>query len=371
MRGEPARPIVIAAGGTGGHFFPAEALAAELVRRGHRVALMTDGRSGGERSPVFAGREVFVLRGAGVAGRGVRRALQAGGALAAGTLQAKRILGRLEPAAIVGFGGYPSVPPVLAARLLGRRPRVILHEQNAILGRANRLLARWADALASGMPDTERLPPKPAATLTGNPIRPEIVTLAGQGYTPPDPAAPIRLLVTGGSQGARVFSEALPAALGRLPDALLSRLRIAQQCRPEDLERVRTAYAALHVEAELSPFFPDMAARLAAAHFVIARAGASTVAELAVAGRPALLVPFPHAIDAHQSFNARAVGADVLEQSTFQANPAILADTLAKRLGDPAGLATQAATIASRAVPDAAARLADLVEQTALQEIRV
>jgi len=129
MRGEPARPIVIAAGGTGGHFFPAEALAAELVRRGHRVALMTDGRSGGERSPVFAGREVFVLRGAGVAGRGVRRALQAGGALAAGTLQAKRILGRLEPAAIVGFGGYPSVPPVLAARLLGRRPRVILHEQ--------------------------------------------------------------------------------------------------------------------------------------------------------------------------------------------------------------------------------------------------
>jgi len=221
------------------------------------------------------------------------------------------------------------------------------------------------------MPDTERLPPKPAATLTGNPIRPEIVTLAGQGYTPPDPAAPIRLLVTGGSQGARVFSEALPAALGRLPDALLSRLRIAQQCRPEDLERVRTAYAALHVEAELSPFFPDMAARLAAAHFVIARAGASTVAELAVAGRPALLVPFPHAIDAHQSFNARAVGADVLEQSTFQANPAILADTLAKRLGDPAGLATQAATIASRAVPDAAARLADLVEQTALQEIRV
>lgn len=369
MRGEAARPIVIAAGGTGGHFFPAEALAGELVRRGHRVALMTDARSGGERSAVFSGREAFVLPGAGIAGRGVRRGVQALIALASGVLEARRVLGRLEPAAIVGFGGYPSVPPVLGARWLKRRPVVILHEQNAVLGRANRLLARFADRLALGVADTRRLPRRPPHEVTGNPVRAEIAALAGGHYHPPEPDAPIHVLVTGGSQGARVFSEALPKALALLPGRLRERLRLVQQCRPEDLDRVRAAYAELGIAAELSPFFADIALRLAQADFVIARAGASTVAELALAGKPALLVPFPHAIDNHQLFNARAVHALAIEQSEFERRPQRLAQRLLEHLDSPDLLATAAHAIAQHAIPDAAARLADLVEHALSKEI--
>ena len=363
MRGQPVRPVVIAAGGTGGHFFPAEALAAELLSRGHRVALMTDARSGGLRSEVFAGRETFVLRGAGIAGRGTLRAGQAALALAAGTGQARRILSTLGALAIVGFGGYPCVAPVLACRLLRRRPVVVLHEQNAVLGRANRALARFADRLALGMAATTRLPPFAATAVTGNPVRPAVRALAGLDYAPPAPDGPVNLLVIGGSQGARAFSDALPEAVAWLPDALRARLRIQQQCRPEDLPRVRAAYAAQGVEAELSAFFPNMAARLAAAHLVVARAGASTVAELGVIGRPALLVPLPASIDGHQRANAHASGADVLEQAEFENAPPVLAEALAARLSSPARLAGQAAEAARAGIPDAAARLADLVEQ--------
>ena len=369
MRGEKVRPIVIAAGGTGGHFFPAEALAAELAARGHRIALMTDARSGGERSKVFQGRDAFVLQGAGIAGRGLRRGVQAGLALASGTAQARAILSGLDAAAIVGFGGYPSVPPVLASRLLRRRPRVILHEQNAVLGRANRLLARLADGLALGVAETRRLPRRPPSTVTGNPVRPEIAALAGLPYLPPEPDGPVRLLVTGGSQGARVFSQALPAAIGLLPAGLRARLRLTQQCRPEDLERVRAAYAEAGIQAELSPFFADMAQRLAAADFVIARAGASTVAELAIAGRPALLVPFPHAIDNHQLDNARAIDALVIEQSDFEHRPDVLAEKLRPRLESSDWLMIAAHAIAAHAIPDAAERLADLVESALTKEV--
>jgi UDP-N-acetylglucosamine--N-acetylmuramyl-(pentapeptide) pyrophosphoryl-undecaprenol N-acetylglucosamine transferase len=368
VRGEAVRPIVIAAGGTGGHFFPAEALGAELARRGHRIALMTDARSSGERSAVFAGRESFVLPGAGIAGRGLRRGTKALMGIAAGTLEARRILGRLEPSVIVGFGGYPSVPPVLAARS-GRRPSVILHEQNAVLGRANRLLARFANQLALGVADSARLPTRPPHIVTGNPVRPEIAALAGLPYAPPDDAAPLHVLVIGGSQGARVFSDALPRAFALLPETLRARLRLVQQCRPEDLDRVRAAYAGLGIAAELSPFFPDIAARLAGADFVIARAGASTIAELAIAGRPALLVPFPHAIDNHQLFNARAIDAIVLEQSEFEPRIERLADRLMRCLGNPDLLATAAHAIAQHAIPDAAHRLADTVEAALPQEI--
>lgn len=371
MRGEPVRPIVIAAGGTGGHLFPAEALAKELVGRGHRVTLMTDSRSRGQDSAVFAGREAYVLRGAGIAGRGARRALRGLAALASGTVQARAILGRVGASAIVAFGGYPSVPPVLASRTLRRRPRVILHEQNAVLGRANRLLSRFADHLALGMRRTARLPPKLLVTVTGNPVRPEIAALAGSDYVPPTPDEPIRLLVTGGSQGARIFSEALPQAIRMLPVRLRGRLQLTQQCRPEDLDRVRAAYAEMGMEAELSPFFTDMADRLASAHFVIARAGASTVAELGVIGRPALLIPFPHAIDDHQHFNAVAVGAAVLEQAEFEGRPQVLADALTRRLANPEAMAEQARAIAAQGIPDAAPRLADLVEQTVAEEISV
>ncbi len=355
-------PIVIAAGGTGGHFFPAEALAAALIARGHRVVLMTDARSGALSSPVFAGREQFVLRGAGIAGRGVVRGVRAVLGLAAGTLQARAVLQRLDAAVVVGFGGYPSVPPVLAARLLGRRPFIVLQEQNAVLGRANRFLSRFADVLALGMAGTRGIPPRVRCEVTGNPVRPAIAALAGAGYTPP--MASINLLVLGGSLGARVFSDVVPAAIAALPAALRARMAVAQQCRAEDLARVRAQYEACGVSADLAPFFQDVAARLARAHLVIGRAGASTVAELAVAGRPAILVPLPGAIDDHQAANAAALGgARVMAQRDFTA--AALAALLTEMLADTGLLADAARRAAASAQADAAGALAALIERHA------
>ncbi len=363
------RPVVVAAGGTGGHFFPAEALAEELMRRGQRAVLMTDARSGGLASPVFEGRERFVLAGGGIAGRGMGRALQSVAALAAGTWQARRILARLRPAAIVGFGGYPCVAPVIASRFLADRPALILHEQNGVLGRANRMLCRRADVLALSFAGTARVPEGVRTEVTGNPVRPVITA---QPYTPP--GAEIRLLVIGGSLGARVFSDIVPPSLALLPATLRARLVVTQQCRAEDLDRVRAAHAVSGIAATLAPFFADVAGLLAGAHLVIARAGASTVAELAVVGRPAILVPLPSAIDDHQSANAAALGdgAWVMPQAT--ATPSALAERLAELFGDPGALARAASAAARARRPDAAARLADLVEhaidKTALQERR-
>ena len=251
MRGPTVRPIVIAAGGTGGHFFPAEALAAELVARGHRIVLMTDARSGGLSSAVFAGHERFVIRGAGIAGRGLWRGIKAVGALAAGVVQARAILAGLGAGAVVGFGGYPCVAPVLAAGLVRPKPAVILQEQNAVLGRANRFLAQRADVLALGFAATALVPSFVRTEVTGNPVRPAIAALARTSYVAP--AGRLRLLVLGGSLGARVFSDVVPAALALLPVALRERLSVVQQVRAEDLERVRAAYRASGVAAELSP----------------------------------------------------------------------------------------------------------------------
>ena len=362
MRGPAVFPIVIAAGGTGGHFYPAEALASELLARGRRVALMTDSRSSGLQSPVFAGVDQFVISGAGIAGRGAVRAGKAIVALTGGVLQARQILARSNAAAVVGFGGYPCVAPVLATRLMRHRPRVILHEQNAVLGRANRFLARHADRLALSFAATSRVPPNASTVVTGNPVRPAIATLATLTYEPPTER--VRLLVLGGSLGARVFSDVVPAALAALPDELLARLSVVQQCRPEDLGRVRAAYDLAGIDAELATFFPDVADRLAATHLVVARAGASTVAELAVAGRPAILVPLPGAIDDHQSANALALaearGASVIAQRDL--SPDVLRDRLAALLASPDMLSHAALAARSIARPDATARLADLVE---------
>lgn len=357
------RPIVIAAGGTGGHFFPAEALAAELVARGERVALMTDARSASYASPAFASAERFVLEGSGLAGHGLIKAAKGLLALAAGTMQARGLLGRLDAAAVVGFGGYPSVPPVLAAGLMGgRRPVVVLHEQNAVLGRANRLLSRKADLLALSFARTRRVPEGARAEVAGNPVRPALAELAGRTYHAPEPGGAIRLFVTGGSLGARVFSEVVPAAIERLPAELRARLVITQQARAEDLDRVREAYAAAGVPAELAPFFGDMATRFSTAHLVIARAGASTIAELACAGRPAFLIPLPSAIDDHQSANAQALvtagAAQLMPQAGF--SPESLAAALVEWLTTPGRLGQAAAALAPLARPDAARTLADL-----------
>ena len=366
MRGPAVRSVVIAAGGTGGHFFPAEALAAALIGRGHRVVLMTDARSGGLSSATFAGHERHVLHGAGIAGRGIWRGAKAVAGMTAGVAQARGILAGLRAGCVVGFGGYPCVAPVLAARLLRRRPAVILHEQNAVLGRANRLLAGSADVLALGFARTKAIPARARTEVTGNPVRPAIAALAGAPYTAPSCVAsePIRLLVLGGSLGARVFSDVVPGAIGLLPADLRSRLRVVQQTRPEDLARVEAAYAGFGMTAELSPFFADVAERLEAAHLVIGRAGASTVAELSVVGRPAILVPLPGAIDDHQWANARALGqaggACVIPQPAF--DQTLLAGRLAELLTGPAALQRMAEAAGLQASADAADHLADLVE---------
>ncbi len=361
-------PIAIAAGGTGGHFFPAEALAATLIARGRRVVLLTDARSGGLKSAVFAGGETHVLPGAGIAGRSLVQAFKAVLSLAAGVFRARSVLSRLGAGALVGFGGYPCVPPLVAIRLLRRRPAVILHEQNAVLGRANRSQAATANCLALSFAGTTRVPGGTRTEVTGNPVRPAIAALAGAAY--PAIGETFSLLILGGSLGARVFSDVVPEAVLALPAALRARVRVTQQCRPEDLERVRAAYASAGVQADLAAFFGDVADRLRDAHLVIARAGASTVSELAVVGRPAILVPLPTAIDDHQTGNARALadagGAWLMPQTAFTA--AALTAKLTDLLNDPTALATAAAAARTQARPDAAAALADLVESLMNQE---
>lgn len=357
-----ARPIAIAAGGTGGHLFPAEALAAELMARGRRVVLFTDARSAAFDSPAFAAAERFVLKGSGIAGRGLVRGARGLAALAAGTWTARGLLKRLDAAVVVGFGGYPSIPPALAALTLGRRrPAVVLHEQNAVLGRANRALAKRADLLALAYARTARVPAGAHALHVGNPVRPALAALVGQPY--PAGTGALRLLVIGGSLGARVFSDLIPPAIAALPDSLRARLVVAQQVRVEDQERVRDAYAGTGIPVELSPFFPDIAGRLAGAHLVIARAGASTVAELACAGRPSVLIPLPSAIDDHQRANAAALAESGAAQLLLQPGltPAALATALEAWLAAPERLAEAARHAASLARPQAARELADAV----------
>jgi UDP-N-acetylglucosamine--N-acetylmuramyl-(pentapeptide) pyrophosphoryl-undecaprenol N-acetylglucosamine transferase len=334
--------FVIAAGGTGGHLFPAEALAGELTRRGERVDLVTDARS-----EAFAERLARVAVHRVRAGRpqgGPWRAARGFAELAFGTFAARRLLRRLAPRCVVGFGGYPSLPTMLAASSLGLP--LLIHEQNAVLGRANRLLAGKAKAIATAFPMTLGLRPQDAsrASHTGNPVRPAILACAAAPYAPPAPQGPIELLVIGGSQGARVLSEIVPPALAMLPEALRRRLRVVEQARPEDRDGVAEAYRREAIAAEIQSFFRDMPERLERAHLLICRAGASTIAELAAVGRPALLIPYPYAMDDHQSANARAFaeagGGWVIPQKELSAEG--LARRLADLLGDGEALAEAA-----------------------------
>jgi UDP-N-acetylglucosamine--N-acetylmuramyl-(pentapeptide) pyrophosphoryl-undecaprenol N-acetylglucosamine transferase len=267
----------------------------------------------------------------------------------------------LQPGAVVAFGGYPAVPPVLAAVLMGRRPRILLHEQNAVLGRANRLLARFADTLVVSFEKTSAVPAGVKTVLLGNPVRPAVVALQGQGYAPPGDK--IELLILGGSLGAKVFGTLLPQALALLPAALRARLVVTQQCRTEELGAARSALKDAGIEAELAPFFNDVAARLQRAHLVIARAGASSVAEIAVAGRPAIFIPLPSAIDDHQRANADALvearAAWRLDQAGLSAQA--LADKIESILMKPETLVTAAQAAANAGRADAAERLAQLV----------
>lgn len=351
--------VVLAAGGTGGHVFPAQALAAELQRRDRAVAVITDARGAEFEGNITTYRIRAPRLSSSLAGIAA-----AVGNAGVGLMQAWRILHRLKPGIVVGFGGYASVPTMLAARLLALP--CILHEQNAVLGRANRLLARYADRIAVSFGEVDAIQARDLDKLvrTGNPVRPAIAALAQRPYAPPSAGGPINILVLGGSQGARIFSEVIPEALLALPANLRSRIHITQQCRPEDLEGVRGRYAGTEIHAELSPFFADMPERLADAHLVIARAGASTVAELIAAGRPAILVPYPFAMDDHQTANARSVDAAaaawLMPQGAF--SPQALAARIEAFLLLPKTLEAAAEHAASLFQSDAAARLADLVE---------
>ena len=349
--------ILLAAGGTAGHLFPAAALAAVLDARGHETALVTDRRTAERARDTWS--TVHVVGSGGLVGKsGAARAKNAA-AIAAGTWAARRVISRERPAVVVGFGGYPSVPPVLAARLVAFRPRIVLHDQNAVLGSANRALARVCDAVATSFETVGGLPAATRRVLSGNPVRPAIGAI-GSWRRPVDGCD---ILVLGGSLGARVFSDVVPAALAALPRPV----RVAQQARPEDVERVRAEYAAAGIDAEISPFFADVAARLERASLVIARSGGSTVAELAASGRPSILVPLPIAANDEQSANARALeavgAATVVRQDAFTS--AWLADTLRHLLSDPDALARQAAAARRIHLPNAAESLADLVEELA------
>lgn len=353
--------FVLAAGGTGGHLFPAQALAERLVLHGAAVCLATDRRADAF-APSVPGIGIQEIC-AGRLGGGPLQSARGLAAMAIGLLQARRLLRRLDPAAVVGFGGYPSVPTMLAASQLGF-PTVI-HEQNAVLGRANRLLAARVVRISTGFADTAGLRPadQARAAYTGNPVRPAIAAVAPLAYRPPRAGAPLELLILGGSQGARIFAEIVPPALAALPQDLRSALRVSQQARGEDCARVAALLEAAGIAAEVKSFFTDVPERLARAQLVICRAGASTVSELAAVGRPALLVPYPHATDDHQTANARAftnAGAGwVIPQSGLSAS--MLTEILTERLADAAGLGQTAARARRFACDDAAERLAAIV----------
>jgi UDP-N-acetylglucosamine--N-acetylmuramyl-(pentapeptide) pyrophosphoryl-undecaprenol N-acetylglucosamine transferase len=358
--------VLLAAGGTGGHLFAAEALAEALSRRGIAVALATDDRA--ERyGKTFPARDIHVIASATVRGRNPLSLARTAAMLGIGTMQGLRLLTRMRPAAVVGFGGYPTIPPVLAATL--RKIPTVIHEQNAVMGRANRFLAPRVDAIATsfaGVLDREgKLNAK--ATRTGNPVRPAVIAAAATPYAAPDTTGPMRLVVFGGSQGARIMADIVPPAVERLARQLQARLAVVQQAREEDLARVTDIYARAKVAAEVAPFFADLPARIASSHIVVARSGASTVAELAAIGRPAILVPLPHALDQDQSANAgvleRAGGAMRLRQDDF--TPDRLAAEITALASAPQKLVAMAAAARSQGATDAAERLADLVSRVA------
>ena len=364
--GGPSGRILVAAGGTGGHLFPAEALAAALGKRGIAVELVTDSRAA-QHAGAFPASAVHVIPSATIRGRNPLQLARSGSVLGYGMLKAWFKLPRLRPSAVVGFGGYPTIPPLLVA--VARSIPSLIHEQNAVMGRANRMLAPRVRAIATGFPGILNREPALAAkaTYTGNPVRPAVIEAAATPYLAGNTAGPLNLLVFGGSQGARVMADIVPAAVERLEPRLQMRLLVLQQARAEDMERVREAYAKLQVAAEVAPFFTDLPARMAWSHLVVSRSGASTVAELSVIGRPAILVPLPHALDQDQHANAgvlmQAGGAIRLDQADF--TPDRLAAEIAALAAEPQRLAAMAKAAKSVSSTDAADRLADLVLRVA------
>ena len=357
-----SRNYVLAAGGTGGHMVPAAALAEELARRGHHVALVSDDR--GVRFPgLFEDVETHVLP-AGRLGVGPLGYLRAARSILAGRSMAKKLYRQIQPSCVIGFGGYPALPSILAAFSAGIP--TIIHEQNAVLGRVNRYVANKVDAIATSYADVERLKESWLAKthLVGNPVREAVLELRMRPYPLLEEDGIFRVLVTGGSQGASILSQVVPDGLALLPVHFRRRMQVTHQARVEDIDEVRQKYLNHGIPAEIATYLPDLPEHLAWAHIVIARAGASTIAELTAAGRPAILVPLPSATDDHQTANAREItnagGARTINQRSFTA------PELAKQIQtlglDTVGLENAAARARSVGRPDAARDLADLVE---------
>ena len=352
--------VMLAAGGTGGHLFPAFALAEALGRRGIPVDLVTDTR-GDRYGTGFPARNIYQVPSG--TGGNVLKAAFAAIQLSRGLAAAHTLLGEVQPSLVLGFGGYPTFPPLLAAKM--RKIPTAVHEQNAVLGRANRMMASRVDAIATSFATTSGLDEALLAKAhhTGNPVRSVVIEAAQRHYWRPEPSQPVNLLVFGGSQGARFFSDCVPAALSQLPPSMRERLTVTQQARAEDIERVKAVYAAKGIRAEVAAFFKDLPFRMAASHFVIARAGASTVAELTVIGRPAILVPLPHSLDNDQLHNAQRLaesgGAWCIEQKDL--SPDRLAAEVEMLISRPAMLAQAATAAKSQGRPDAVERLADMV----------
>ncbi|MCP3472429.1 undecaprenyldiphospho-muramoylpentapeptide beta-N-acetylglucosaminyltransferase [Bradyrhizobium sp. CCGUVB1N3] len=358
--------ILLAAGGTGGHLFPAEALGVELIRRGFRVRLVTDARAL-RYSGLFSTDMIDVVASETARGRNPIQLAHAGFTLATGTLSAFNLMRRSRPVAVVGFGGYPTLPPLIAAKLAGVPG--IIHDANAVLGRANRFLARHVRAIATSLPGVLDRDPAlaPKTTTVGTPMRPAVLAAAAVKYAPPEPNGPLRLLVVGGSQGARIMADIVPGAIERLEPAIWSRLILTQQVRDEDMTRVRAVYDKLKINAELAPFFTDLPARLASNHLVVSRSGAGTVAELAAIGRPSILVPLPGSIDQDQFANAGVLaqvnGGLRIPQTEFTSDR--LAAEISAFAAEPARLAAMAEAARGAGRLDAAERLADLVVKVA------
>ncbi|GGE42331.1 UDP-N-acetylglucosamine--N-acetylmuramyl-(pentapeptide) pyrophosphoryl-undecaprenol N-acetylglucosamine transferase [Agaricicola taiwanensis] len=365
-----SRTFLLVAGGTGGHLFPAEALAGVLVARGHKVALVTDGRALGY-GVAFSSDAIHTVPSATFGSKHPAALARSAWRIVSGLTQSARLIRRLKPAVVVGFGGYPSLPPVLAAQLLGVPTAV--HEQNAVLGRANRALAARATRVATGFTRISKAADNLRTKMIpiGNPIRAAVRELAATPYAAPTEGE-IRLVVFGGSQGARVMSEVVPAAVARLSPAIRSRLTVIHQARAEDRDLAVSTYEKAGVRADVAPFFTDLPVRIAAAHLVVSRAGASTVAELGAIGRPAILVPLPGSLDQDQFANgsafADAGGGTVVRQSDLTSEK--LSGMLMELFDNPHILAAQAASAKTFGTLDAADRLADLVEEIAGAETR-
>ena len=358
------KPVLLCAGGTGGHLFPAEALAHELRSRGSRIHLATD-----ERAERYAGNfpadETHIIPSATITSKNPVALARTGWQLFQGLRQSGRLLSRLRPCVVVGFGGYPTLPPVMAASRAGIPS--IIHEANAVMGRANRFLAGRVTVIAGGFLVPGDGPFDDKIVTTGNPVRPDVLEAAKTPYMACAGDDPFNLLVFGGSQGARFFSEIMPEALILLPEELRKRLRITQQARPEDREAVTRFYEDNVVEAEISPFFGDMPQRIADANLVISRSGASTVSEISVIGRPSVLVPFPYALDHDQAANAAALeaqgGARLIRQSELDAEK--LATLLKAFMEEPDKLVEMARNAKNAGHPDATRLLGDLVTDIA------